>query len=203
MARNSRTRKNRSTKPCTNVESFKILREWFLPDDMFSQMKLHGNTKWAPTYLVWMALFWSWSESRCLTDAFTEALGWCRQMFGSVPLNTYQGLMGALVGGTPKFMPVLRKTLHQRMEQMGGPFWRIDGWVPIAFDGSRSSAPRTPANEAALCAANYGKGSTARYRKKKSKGMRRKKNEKNKAQPQKPQAWITPMWHIKLRLPWS
>ena len=204
MARNSRTRQNRSTKPpATNAESFQILREWFLPDGMFSQMRLHGNIKWAPAYLVWLALCWSWSESRCLTDAFTEALGWCQQMFGSAPLNTYQGLMGALVKWTPKFMPVLRKTLHQRMEQMGGAFWRIDGWVPIAFDGSRSTAPRTSANEAAFCAANYGKGSTAKYRKKKSKGMRRKKNEKNKAQPQKPQAWITLMWHMGLRLPWS
>jgi hypothetical protein len=32
--------------------------------------------------------------------------------------------------------------------------------------------------------------------------MRRKKNEKNKAQPQEPQAWITMLWHMGLRLPW-
>jgi hypothetical protein len=89
------------------------------------------------------------------------------------------------------------------MEQIGGKFWRIDRWVPIAFDGSRSSAPRTKSNEDALCAKNYGKGKTAKYRKKKSKGMRRKKNQKNKAQPQEPQAWITMMWHMGLRLPWS
>jgi hypothetical protein len=43
---------------------------------------------------------------------------------------------------------------------------------------------------------------TAKYRKKKSKGMRRKKNERNKAQPQEPQAWITMLWHMSLRLPW-
>jgi hypothetical protein len=117
-------------------------------------------------------------------------------------VNTYQGLMGALVTWTPGFMPLLCSVLQQRMEQIGGKFWRIDGWVPIAFDGSRSTAPRTKSNEAALCAANYGKGKTAKYRKKKSKGMRRKKNAKNKAQPQEPQAWITMMWHMGLRLPW-
>jgi hypothetical protein len=33
--------------------------------------------------------------------------------------------------------------------------------------------------------------------------MRRLKNEKNKPQPQVPQAWITMMWHMGLRLPWT
>ena len=32
--------------------------------------------------------------------------------------------------------------------------------------------------------------------------MRRKKNQKNKPQPQEPQAWITMLWHMGLRLPW-
>jgi hypothetical protein len=96
----------------------------------------------------------------------------------------------------------LRSVVQQRMPQCGGKFWRISKWVPIAFDGSRSTAPRTKANEAALCAKNYGKGKTAKYRKKKSKGLRRKKNQGCKAQPQEPQAWITLMWHMGLRLPW-
>src|SRR3989442_14667471 len=58
-------------------------------------------------------------------------------------------------------------------------------------------------SEYAFFAANNGKGMTARYRKKKSQGMRRKKNERNKPQPQEPQAWITLLWHMGLRLPWS
>jgi Transposase DDE domain len=129
-------------------------------------------------------------------------MGMCQQMFGTAPLSTYQGFMGALIRWTPNFIPLLRSVLHERMEQIGGKFWRVNGWVPIAFDGSRSTAPRTKSNEIALCAVNYGQGKTAKYRKKKSKGMRRKKNEKNKAQPQEPQAWITMMWHMGLRLPW-
>jgi hypothetical protein len=71
-----------------------------------------------------------------------------------------------------------------------------------AFDGSRGSAPRTTTNEAASCAANYGKGMTAKYRKKKSKGLRRRRNEKDKAHAQEPQAWIAMMWHMGLRPPW-
>jgi hypothetical protein len=210
MASSSRTRKKRAKrsrrqakKLPTNQQHLQAFREWFLPDDsIFSKLSFHGNSKWTPVGLVWLALCWSWCDARNLTDAFTDAAQMCQQMFGASPLSTYQGFMGALVTWTPSFMPLLRSVLQQRMEQIGGKFWRIDGWVPIAFDGSRSSAPRTKSNEAALCAANYGKGHTARYRKKKSKGMRRKKNEKNKAQPQEPQAWITLMWHMGLRLPW-
>jgi hypothetical protein len=89
------------------------------------------------------------------------------------------------------------------MEQIGRKYWRIDGWVPIAFDGSRTTAPRSAANEQAVCAKNFGKGKTAKYRKKKTKGMRRRKNEKQKPQPQEPQTWITMMWHMGLRLPWT
>jgi hypothetical protein len=200
--RTKRSRRQAKTLP-TNHQHLQALREWFLPDNaIFSKLRFHGNSKWKPVCLVWLALCWAWCDARNVTDAFSEAVTACQQMFGVFPLSTYQGFMGALVTWTPRFMPLLCNVLQARMEQIGGKFWRIDGWVPIAFDGSRSTAPRTKSNEAALCAKNYGQGKTAKYRKKKSKGMRRKKNQKNKAQPQEPQAWITMMWHMGLRLPW-
>jgi hypothetical protein len=187
----------------TNGESLSALQKWFLPDDgIFAHLKLHGNTRWSPTNLVFLALCWAWSETRNVTDAFTQAVECCETILGSAALSTYQGFMGAMVRWTPSFINILWSRLHQKMEEIGGKFWRIGTWVPIAFDGSRSSAPRTVANEKALCATNYGKGKTARYRKKKSKGMRRKANQKNKPQPQEPQAWITMLWHMGLRLPW-
>jgi len=190
--------------PTTHGESLVALQEQFLPDDsIFASLKFHGNTSWSPRGLVWQALFWSWSECRNVTDAFADASACCQRISGTKPLTTYPGFMGALTRWTATFMPLLWMLLQARMEEWGGEFWRIDGWVPIAFDGSRSTAPRTKANEKAFCAAHYGKGQTARYRKKKSKGMRRKKNERNRAQPQEPQAWITLMWHMGLRLPWS
>jgi hypothetical protein len=188
----------------TNVESLNSLRQWLLPDEsIFSTIKRHGNIKWTATLLVWLALSWAWSEARCLTDAFHDAVGVCHKMFASMPLSTYQGFMWALVGYTPQLMPLLRTLVQQRMAQITSKFWCIDGFVPIAVDGSRSTAPRTRCNEAALCAKNYGKGSTARYRQKKSKGMRRRRNKKNKAQAQEPQVWITLFWHMGLRLPWT
>ena len=210
MTSSSRTRKKRAKQSrrraktsATNNQNLQALREWFLPDgSIFSKLRFHGNSKWLPLGLVWLALCWAWCETRIVTDAFDEAVRACRQMFDVAPLSTYQGFMGALVTWTPRFLPLLRGVLQQRMAQIGGRFCRIDGWLPIGFDGSRSSAPRTKSNEAALCAPNYGKGKTAKYRNKKSKGLRRKNNQKAKAQPQEPQAWITMMWHMGLRLPW-
>jgi hypothetical protein len=152
---------------------------------------------------VWLALCWAWSESRNLTDAFTEAVACCERLFAASPLGTYQGFMGALTRWTPSFVPLLCRVLQTRMREIGGRFWHVDGWVPIAFDGSRSTAPRTRANERAFCAANYGRGKTAKYRRKKSKGLRRKRNLQHPPQPQEPQAWITMLWHMGLRLPWS
>lgn len=186
-----------------NKEHLADMLNWFLPDDsIFSKIRFHGNTKWLPKCLVCLALFWSWSEAKHVTDAYTEATPCCRSMFSSFVPSSYQGFMGALTRWTAALMEILWAVLRERMEEIGGEFWQINGWVPIAFDGSRSSAPRTKANEEAFCAKNYGKGKTAKYRKKKSKGMRRQKNEKNKSQPQEPQAWITLMWHMGLRLPW-
>jgi Transposase DDE domain len=187
----------------TNRQSLLRLCSWFLPDDaIFAGLKLHGNTKWRPRGLVWLALCWSLVDARHLTDAFDQARAACSSLFPGI-LTTYQGFMNALVSATPRLLPLLRAAVHRGMRRLGSPYWRIDGWLPIAFDGSRSTAPRTRANEAALCAANYGNGATARYRKKKSKGLRRRRNERNKARPQEPQAWITLLWHMGLRLPWS
>jgi Transposase DDE domain len=188
----------------THQESLSTLGKWFLPDDgIFANLKFHGNTTWSPSSLVWMALYWAWSESRNLTDAFTEAVEGCQTTSSSPPLTTFQGFMGALVKWTPVFINLLCLRLHQQMKAIGGKFWRIASWVLIAFDGSRSTAPRTVANEKGFCATNYGKGKTARYRKKKTKGMRRKANQRNQPQPPQPQAWITMLWHMGLRLPWT
>jgi hypothetical protein len=174
----------------------------FSGGDIFANLKLHGNTKWLPESLVCLTLYWSWSECQCLTDAFTEALGYCRTISDNSPLGTYQGFMGAMVRWNSSLIVLMCEMLQERMQDIGSAFWQIGGWIPIGFDGSRSTAPRTKSNEEAFCASNYGKGITARYRKKKSKGMRRQKNERNKPQPQRPQAWITMMWHMGLRLPW-
>jgi hypothetical protein len=181
-----------------------MMLAWFLgPINIFSKLKFHGNTRWQAQDLCSQALLLSWSEKPNITDAFDESVNRCKQLGISVAVATYQGFMGALSKKGDVLLAFLMLRLHQLMEEIGGPFCELDGFVPIAFDGSRSTASRTESNENEFCASNHGKGKTAKYRKKQTKGMRRTQNEKNKAAPPKPQIWVTLMWHMTLRVPWS
>lgn len=199
-----KSRRRKDSTVATHGNYLRHAFHWLLGDEnIFAKVQFHGNVSWAPSSLVVLALCWSWCDARNLTDAFTEAATWCQWLLGHVPLTTYQGFMGALATWTPKCMPILIGVLQQRMIQVGGKYCRIDGFVAIAFDGSRSSSPRTKSNEKAFCAKNYGQGRTAQYRKKKSKGRRRVKNKCNPAQAQEPQVWMTMLWHMGLRLPWN
>ena len=201
---NRAQQRRRAPTRITNADQFRELQRWFLLDDgIFAKLKRHGNTGWLPCSLVWLALCWSFSECINVTDAFPQAVECCQLIAGESALSTYQGFMGALIRWTDPFLSVLWPVLQLRMQEIGGNLWRVNGWVPIAFDGSRSTAPRSKSNEKALCAPHYGHGKTAKYRKKKTKGMRRKNNEQNKPQSQEPQAWITMLWHMSLRLPWK
>ena len=176
---------------------------WFLPSDILAGITRHGNSTWKPNHLVIQAFCWTWSAAHALTEAFDEAVQSCRTLLGAPALSTYQGFMAALTRWSPRLIRNLIAVLRQHAQTIGGRFWRVGQWVPIAFDGSRSTAPRTKSNEAAYRAANYGKGKTAKYRKKKTKGMRRTNNQKNKSQLPEPQVWMTMLWHMGLRLPWA
>jgi hypothetical protein len=116
---------------------------------------------------------------------------------------TCPSFMNALTRYDEIFVPRLREHYQTLAEEVGGRYFRTDGWVLMGFDGPRATAPRSVSNEQALCAPNYGKGKRAKYGKKKSQGMRRRRNQQNPPQPQAPQAWITLMWHMRLRLPWT
>jgi len=110
-----KTKKSETFEVASNAQAFGRLREWFLPNGgIFSCLNLHGNTKWLPEALVWLALCWAWSESKNVTDAFEGAVTQCKQL-GITSLSTYQGFMNALVRWTNQLMSVLWPILHQRM----------------------------------------------------------------------------------------
>src|SRR5215217_3612618 len=119
--------RRRPKRPTTNAATMKALAAWFLPDDsIFARLKFHGNTKWLPRCLVWLALCWALVDASKLTDAFGTALEMCTPLF-SCPSLTYQGFMAALLSWTPRFLPLLRQTLHCRMQQINSPSWRLHG----------------------------------------------------------------------------
>ncbi len=189
--------KRNSLRQCNRKHSQTAVN-WFLGDKpIFSNLSFHGNIKWQANDLVRMALLFCWSEKPFVTDCFCETVKRCTSLGFSVALTTYQGFMLALTNNLEQIMPLLILQLQCRMREVGGEFYRVAGFVPIGFDGSRNSAPRTESNENELCCRTSGRGS-------KSKGSRKKgKSERKASASLPPQAWITLMWHMGLRLPWN
>jgi hypothetical protein len=189
-----------------NGETLLAAVRWVVDARIFDELKFHGNTSWKPVDLIVLTVVWAWSESRTLSGAFQEAHRWSRNVLSRAALNTYQGLMGALVGSTARILPLLRQRLHALMERHGGAHWRIGRWVALAVDGSRIDAARTRANERAFCAANFGRSATARLRRRKRRAQGRPEHRRRRqrlAAPVKPQVWLTLIWHMGLRTPWS
>jgi len=198
-----RSQQHKTTRP-KNKTLFKELLDWFVPQgELFTKKPFHGNTKWNAEQLVAQALMWSWQESKNVTDAFDQTVETCRDLEMKHIAKSYTSMMNALDQYHDVLIPALRKRYQQLAEQVGGRYFHDGFWVLIGFDGSRATTPRTVSNERAFCAPNYGKGKRAKHGKKKSKGMRRKQNQKNPPHPQAPQAWITMIWHMRLRLPWT
>ena len=180
-----------------------VLR-WFVPEgELFSQDAFHGNINWMPEQLVMQALIWSAQETKFVTDAFVHTQEACEELGMQQVAQSYTSMMNALSRYAHVFAPVLRQRFQALAEEVGGRYFATDDWVLIGFDGSRTTAPRSVSNEQAFCAPNYGQGQRAKYGKKKSKGMRRQRNRDNPPHPQAPQAWITMLWHMSLRLPWT
>lgn len=199
-----RSKKQRQRARCRNKTQFVELLQWFLAEgELFSQDEFHGNTRWNAEQLAGQALVWSWQETKHVTDAFDHAKEVCEELGWNKTARSYTSLMNALDRYNDVWMRRLRARCQTLAEQVGGRFFRSAGWVLIGFDGSRATAPRTVSNERALCAPNYGHGTRAKYGKKKSRGLRRKRNQQHPPHPQAPQAWITMMWHMGLRLPWT
>jgi hypothetical protein len=180
------------------------LVEFVLPDGaLFSKAEFHGNIKWVPERLAAQALIWSWQDSKNVTDGFDKTLEVCERIGLTKGATNYTGFMNALDRYRDTFGDRLRLRHQELAEEIGGRFFRTDGRTLIGFDGSRATAPRTVANETAFCAPNYGHSGKAKTRRKKSEALGRKKVVAHKTEPQEPQTWITMMWHMGLRLPWT
>ena len=173
---------------------------WFCGSDSFSELVRHGNVNWSAVQLLTLAVLWSWSDRSTLTAAFLDARDLALKMFGAVAVTTYQGMTGALQSYTAPLLTLFWRHLHARMEQAAGKHWRIGLWLALAVDGSRFTTPRTVSNERAFAIKNYGHGRKAKTRKK---WKNKKRRSKQISEPVKPQIWLTLIWHMGLKLPWS
>ena len=208
----SNVRKRRSKlKKKLNCVLYRELLEFVLPKgQLFAEREFHGNTKWIPEQLAMQALVWSWQDSKNVTDAFEKTLEVCERLGLKNVAKSYTVFMNALNRHRAIMCDRLRARHQELAKQIGAKYFRTKQWVLIGFDGSRATAPRTVANEKAFCAPNYGKSGKAKTRRnkkkaegKKPKGAQCQRRSAINSQPQEPQVWITMMWHMGLRLPWT
>jgi hypothetical protein len=175
---------------------------------LFAKEQFHGNATWEGEQLVTQALLCALQESKNVTDSFAQTLETCQSLGLKRIARTYTGMMNVLINNQEVLQIGIRARLHFLAEQWGGRFFRTDGWVLMGFDGSRATVPRSQSNEKAFCAPNYGKGKKARYNENVSKRPAKKTEIKprkraRKPAPPEPQIWITMVWHMTMRLPWT
>jgi hypothetical protein len=200
----NREQRRREIERRKNKAIFDAVLDWFIPKgELFTKDRFHGNIKWTPEQLAQQAMVWALQDKKHVTDAFEVTQEICEELKIEKAANSYTSFINALTRYRETFGLRLGEHFRALAKGVAGRFWRDGDWLLVGFDGSRATTPRSVSNEKAFCAPNYGKGKTAKYRKKKTKGMRRRKNKENKPQPQAPQVWITMMWHMGLRLPWS
>ena len=166
MAKDRKTTKHgKKHEPATQEFPFQALQRalaWIVNEGIFSHLNMHGNTTWKPRQLVVLAVLWVWSDKATLTAAFQHARQLALSMLRTVALQSYHGLSNALVTWTPTLLPLIQQQLHGLMQKIGGDYWRIDGWLPLAVDGSRITTPRTKSNEKDFSAPHFGQSGSAR-----------------------------------------
>jgi hypothetical protein len=194
----------------TNSDDLRRALNWIVIDDIFAHVRLHGNVKWKPLALVCLAIVWVWSSQPGLVEAANEAIATIAKLFGSdaVAVTSYQALTTALVRYTPQLLPAVWARIQSLMQQSGQAAWRVGKWLPLAVDGSRVSVPRTQQNEERFNKPRKPRRKKKPRTKKRGRHARRTRQEqraKSHYDPQAvgPQMWLTLLWHIGLRLPWS
>lgn len=208
MSRNGTDATPNGSQGSTQGEQMANALDWIVNQEMFADVRLHGNVKWVVLDLVRVAVLWVWSSKRTLVESADDAIGKSQELFRAVRIKSYQVLMNALEKYTPQILPRLWKRMHLLMEKVGSARFRIGLWLVLAVDGSRLNVPRTRANEQRFCKpATHRK---KRHNKKKNKRGRhatkrapvsRKKHYN--PQPVGPQPWLTLLWHVGLRMPWA
>jgi hypothetical protein len=172
---------------------------WAIDPSLFAHLKPHGNSRIEFHSFTLLILFWTWSDKQTLTQAFNHASNLCFQLLGCTPFGSFRGFLSALHTWTDVLIPILRDALQQRILSLDSKKTRIGDWFPLAVDGSRTKLPRTLANEISFNSKKYGKGATARSRKK----WKNKKKRQRKVTPPAPQMWLTLVWQMPTRLIWT
>jgi Transposase DDE domain len=130
-----------------------------------------------PLLLTLLTLTWCSGDSQ--PERFETAKAFCITLTSKRrrPGQTVQGFQQALAALPMPALRAVSQGVRRQLLHWFGPFWRVDGWVPLGCDGTRLRCPRTAELEQRL-------GQAA---------------QKETA----PQVWVTALVHLRLGLLWS
>ncbi|MCA9131315.1 MAG: IS4 family transposase [Planctomycetales bacterium] len=192
----------------THGQQLAVAVKWIALPTLFTDIEVHGNTKWQVIHLVQVAVLWVWSSQRKMVEAAAEAIADAKELFQVEHINSYQTLLNGLKRYSDTILAALCPRLRQLMHQVDESGFRVGLWLALAVDGSRISTCRTLPNEKRFC-----KPKSCFTKKKRRKAKKRgrtatkrkpvtKKTHYN-PQPVGPQVWLTLLWHVGLQMPWA
>ncbi len=108
--------------------------------------------RWTPDYVIYVSVLMVLDEAESLKDRFAHARQVVVALFPGRkrPGATYQGYVIACRRLRRRHRQAIQRRLRERHRWVAGPYWRRDGWVAFAADGTRVELPRTTANEKAF-----------------------------------------------------
>ena len=176
-------RTNLPTAPASLEDVF----HWLLPADF--PFTRHGNAVVEARILAAQAVaVWGWASGRTLDARMDVATPAVQRFFSTTPpVATRQGLCQALATCGDDLVAQLSTQIFDRLRGLTG-CWTTAGRPTFAVDGSKFTAPRTAANQAAFAAATD--GASAGYATK-----------ADAAKAQSVQVLLTIFWHIGSGLP--
>ncbi len=212
----------RSAEVAVNHALLRDALKWALPAGIFAACRTGVNVSWKARILAYAAVLWAWSDEGTLGKRFITARKLVIKMFRwqEEPGGSYQGFIKALHKWGEKLFAIILPRLRDLMQQCGGEYWTVAGWVLFGVDGSRVQTPRTKANEGRFHATKKKKqqkrarkGKAPRLTKKASRqakqttkrkqAAKKSASKKSKNQSAGPQIWLTLFWHVGLGLPWA
>jgi hypothetical protein len=123
--------------------------QWLLAGVSLAEVALRADCTWTPQGLAFAAMLWAWSDEKTLGERFQIARRITRSLNQDqpAPAGSYQAFIKLLCKWTDAFVELLSVAFRQRMPELLGAVWRVEGWVVFAVDGSKVDVPRTRRNE--------------------------------------------------------
>ncbi len=90
-----------------NADQLRKAIDWVITRKIFANVRLHGNIGWLAHQLVALAILFAWSDSARMTTCFEEAARFSQNLYGVLPIATYQGMMRALSRYGSQLIPCL------------------------------------------------------------------------------------------------